>query len=275
MILLTGGTGCLGRALRPLLGSDLWAPTRAELDLERVSEIEPKVLERAPEAIVHLAAWTDVDGCEREPERARRVNWLATKALASAAVKLNALFLYISTDYVFDGVKGEYREHDEPNPVQVYGLTKLWGEREALRVPRSYAIRVSWVFGPGGKSFLSKFHLLAKEGKPVKAIADQSSAPTYAPFLAQELLVFLEEGLPYGLWHLAGSEEASYYQFVREGMRALGLGEPEPILASQVRRPARRPRRSFLISQAYKDFTGREVPGWREGLRHFLESLTS
>ena len=257
------------------MGSELWAPTREELDLENLGEIKPKVLEKAPEVIIHAAAWTDVDGCEREPGKARRVNWLATKELVSAAVELNSLFIYISTDYVFDGVKGAYREGDEPNPLQVYGLTKLWGEREALRVPRGYAVRVSWVFGPGGKNFLSRFVDLAKEGKPIKAIVDQSSAPSYAPFLARELLSFVEGSLPYGLWHLAGAEEASYYQFIKEGMRMLGLGEPEPVLSAQMPRPARRPRRSFLISEAYKEFTGREVPGWREGLRHFLENYGS
>lgn len=271
MILVTGASGCLGRLVADLLDG-VWAPDRAELDMMRPDTIYKVICKRKPRTIVHTGAWTDVDGCEKEPEKAFTVNWLATRAIASAAIKCNATLLYISTDYVFDGAKPIYSEHDEPNPLNVYGKTKLWGEREVLRVSESYVVRTSWVFGPGGRSFLSRFLDIAASGKPLTAITDQVSRPTYAPHLASLLLDFVGERLPFGIYHLAGATDATYLDFISRGLEIAGLrANLMAVPSSRLKRPAVRPARSSLSSEAYAIFTGKNLPGWEETLEEYVE----
>jgi len=271
MILVTGATGCLGRLVAELIDG-VWAPARQDLDMERPEDLVRIICRKKPRVIVHAGAWTDVDGCEREPDRAFRVNWLATRAIASAAIKCEATLIYISTDYVFDGSKPIYYEHDEPNPVNVYGKTKLWGEREALRVPESYVVRTSWVFGPGGRSFLSAFLDMAAAGKPLTVINDQVSRPTYAPHLASLLMDFVRARLPFGIYHLAGATDATYLDFVSRGLEIAGLkAELRPVSSSELRRPARRPSRSSLSSEAYAVFTGKAIPPWEETIEEYVE----
>ncbi len=271
MILLTGASGCLGRLLADLL-EGVWAPSRQEMDMTRPDEICKAICRKRPRAIVHAGAWTDVDGCEADPDRAFAINWLATKAVASAAIKCEAILIYISTDYVFDGAKPIYSEHDEPNPLNVYGKTKLWGEKEVLRVPTGYVVRTSWVFGPGGKSFLSRFLDIAAAGKPLTAIADQVSRPTYAPHLASLLLDFARARLPFGLYHLAGATDATYLDFVTRGLDLAGLkADVMAVSSSEMARPARRPARSSLSSWAYTALSGKGIPGWEETLKEYVE----
>ncbi len=271
MILVTGSSGCLGNLLVDLL-EGVWAPCRNEMDMTRPNEVCKAVCKRKPKTIIHAGAWTDVDACEADPERAFTVNWLATRALASAAIKCEATLIYISTDYVFDGTKPIYSEHDEPNPLNVYGKSKLLGEKEALRVPAGYVIRTSWVFGPGGRNFLSRFLDMAASGKTLSAITDQVSRPTYAPHLASLLLDFARMRLPFGLYHLAGATDATYLNFVTRGLELAGLkADIRAVSLSEMARPARRPSRSSLSSWTYTTLTGKAIPGWEETLEEYVE----
>lgn len=271
MILVTGASGCLGRLVADLL-ERVWAPSRQEMDLTRPDEMCRSICRRRPSTIIHAGAWTDVDGCEANPERAFTVNWLATRAIASAAIRCEATLIYISTDYVFDGAKPIYSEHDEPNPLNVYGKTKLWGEKEVIRVPTSYVIRTSWVFGPGGGNFLSRFLDAAAAGKPLSAINDQVSRPTYAPHLASLLLDFIRARLPFGLYHLAGATDATFLDFVTRGLELAGLkANVRAVSSSEMARPARRPTRSSLSSAAYTTLSGKGVLGWEETLKEYVE----
>ncbi|MGC8894213.1 MAG: dTDP-4-dehydrorhamnose reductase [candidate division WOR-3 bacterium] len=271
MILLTGASGCLGRLLVDLLDG-VWAPSKQDLDLSRPDDLCRTICMKRPRTIIHAGAWTDVDGCEREPERAFVINWMATRAIASAAIKCEATLIYISTDYVFDGARPIYSEHDDPNPLNTYGKTKLWGEREALRVPRGYVVRTSWVFGPGGRSFLSRFLDMAAAGKSLFAITDQVSRPTYAPRLASLLTDFARARLPFGLYHLAGATDATYMDFVTKGLEIAGLrADVRAVSSQELQRPAKRPPRSSLSSETYKTFTGKEIPGWQETLEEYVE----
>jgi len=271
MILVTGASGCLGRLVADLL-EGVWAPDRAELDMERPEDLFRVICRKKPRAIVHAGAWTDVDGCEKEPGKAFTVNWLATRAIASAAIRCEATLLYISTDYVFDGARSIYCEHDEPNPLNIYGKTKLWGEKEVLRVPESYVVRTSWVFGPGGRSFLSRFLDMAAAGKPLTAITDQVSRPTYAPHLASFLMDFARARLPFGIYHLAGATDATYLDFISRGLEIAGIkANMKAVPSSKLKRPARRPARSSLSSEAYAVFTGKAIPAWEETLEEYVE----
>jgi len=214
---------------------------------------------------------TDVDACQMDPERAARVNWLGTRAIASAAGELGIPLAYLSTDYVFDGRKNLYTESDRPDPVNAYGMTKLMGEREVLRVRGSFVIRTSWVFGPGGRNFLSGFLDQASEGKPLFAIVDQVSCPTYAPWLARELATLVERPIPSGLYHLAGQVGVSYFDFVKKGLELAGLrAELAPCERSELKRPAPRPAMSCLCSWAYGQVTGRAIPGWEQTLKEYV-----
>ncbi|MEO0145661.1 MAG: dTDP-4-dehydrorhamnose reductase [candidate division WOR-3 bacterium] len=271
MILVTGASGCLGSKVADLL-DDVWAPDRSELDLERPADVFRTLIRMRPKVIFHAGAWTDVDACETNPQRAHVVNWVSTRAIASAAIRLDAILVYISTDYVFGGEKDLYNENDEPNPVNVYGRTKLLGEREALRVPQSYVVRTSWVFGPGGKTLLSRFLDYGAQGKPLTLITDQVSRPTYVMHLASLVLDFARGRLPFGVYHLAGSADVTYADFVKRGLELAGIKtDLRLVRSSELNRPAKRPLRSSLSSELYEALTGKRVPGWEETLEEYVE----
>ena len=269
MIMITGASGCVGSQLRGLL-SDVWAPTRQELDLNRPDKVMDAVLSAEPDLIFHLAAMTDVDACQRRKDEAARINWLSTRAIAHAAARLDAVLVYLSTDYVFP-TGGPFREYHQPDPVNFYGLSKLMGEREALRWRKSYVIRTSWVFGPGGKGFLSRFLDEASNNGRLLAVADQVSKPTYAPELAGLLAGLVDARLPFGLYHLAGETEATYFEFARLGVELAGLeAEVVPVSSDDLNRPAPRPGRSSLDSWTWKTLAGSSLSGWQKTLEEFV-----
>jgi dTDP-4-dehydrorhamnose reductase len=213
--------------------------------------------------VLHVAAWTDVDGAEADPTGAEAVNVVGTRNVVALGVPV----LYYSTDYVFDGRKGEpYLESDEPNPLGVYARTKLEGERE---VRDGWIVRSSWLFGWTGKNFVRTMLALGEERDEVSVVADQIGCPTYVGHLAEATRELLE--LPGGVWHVAAEGECSWAEFARAIFEEAGLDcRVREITTEELGRPAPRPAYSVLRSE--REGAPR-LPHWREGLRECLSRL--
>jgi len=253
--LITGAGGQLGVALREVF-PDANARTRAELDVTQPFSVETDL-------VLHAAAWTDVDGAEADPAGAELVNVDGTRNV----VAQGAPVVYYSTDYVFDGSKGEpYVESDPTGPRSVYGRTKLEGEQE---VREGWIVRSSWLFGWTGTNFVRTMLRLAGERDEVSVVADQLGSPTYVGHLAEATRELLE--LPGGVWHVAAEGECTWAEFARAIFEEAGLDcRVREITTEELGRPAPRPAYSVLRSE--RDAAPR-LPHWREGLRACLARL--
>ena len=213
--------------------------------------------------VLHAAAWTDVDGAEADPAGAQLANVVGTRNVAA----LGAPVVYFSSDYVFDGRKGEpYMESDEPNPLSVYGRTKLEGEHE---VREGWIVRSSWLFGWTGRNFVRTMLELGRERDELPVVDDQFGCPTYVGHLAEAMPKLLE--LPQGTWHVAAAGHCSWFEFAEAIFREAGIGcRVVPISTEELGRPARRPAYSALASE--RDGAP-ALPHWSEGLKACLDRL--
>lgn len=270
---VTGAGGLLGRTVAELLqGSDeVHAFTHAQLDVSDDAAVDAAFRAARPDLVVHCAAMTNVDACEREPDKAWAVNADGPRFVAAAAAEVGAEIVAVSTDYVFDGEKGSYVETDEPNPVQVYGRAKLAGEgrvREAN--PRHYVVRSAWIFGPSGHNFLSQLPRLVRESDEVKVLGDQWSSPTYAPDLARAIADVSGTGR-YGTYHVTNAGGCSHAEFFRHALEVLGSHVPvTELTTSDIPRPARRPRNSTLVGEAWTAAGFAPLRPWRDAATAFL-----
>ncbi len=216
-----------------------------------------------PDLVLHAAAWTDVDGAEADPEGAARVNIQGTRNV----VALGAPVAYFSTDYVFDGRKGEpYLESDEPSPVSEYGRTKLAGEREVLD---GWIVRSSWLHGWRGRNFVRTMLALGEERDEVSVVDDQRGSPTYVGHLAEATKELI--ALPRGIYHVAAEGDCTWAEFAEAIFEDAGLAcRVRPISTEELGRPAPRPANSVLRSE-HPDAP--RLPHWREGLRACLARL--
>ena len=267
-VLLVGGSGQLGRALRPRLGAhDVEAPGSDRLDVRDAAAVRAAVEAAGPDLVLNCAAWTDVDGAEADPQGAFATNADGPRHLAEAATRIGAAPLHVSTDYVFDGEKATpYVESDPTHPLQVYGRSKRAGEEAVLeRCERAWVVRTAWLYSTTGTNFALTMRRLA-EGGAVRVVDDQLGCPTYAPHLA-EALVELVRGEAFGLHHLAGGGRTSWCGFARELFAAQRLDVAvEPVTTAEFPRPARRPRCVELRSEREG---ARVLPDWREGVAAF------
>jgi len=287
-ILITGGTGLLGYWVAKIFMEKSFivyatyhekTPPKLEvnwvkLDLEDLDSITRTVREVKPDIVIHTAAYTDVDGCEINKEKAYRVNYLATAALAKASIDTD-LFVYISTDYVFDGSRGMYRESDVPAPLNYYGLSKLLGEVAVTAILRNSAVvRVSGLYGysPTGKK---NFGVIAFEklsrGEPVEAFVDQWLSPTYVKFLAEKLIKVVDARIT-GVIHIAG-ERLSRYEFASILAEILGVSKDlvKPKKLAEAKLVAPRPRDSSLDTSKAKELS-LALPNTRECLKDMVET---
>jgi dTDP-4-dehydrorhamnose reductase len=235
----------------------------ADARSRQVLDVMSPTLGYVPDLVLHAAAWTDVDGAERQGELAQLVNMNGTRNV----VALDAPVVYFSTDYVFDGRKGSpYVESDQPNPLSVYGRTKLAGERE---VREGWIIRTSWLFGWSGRNFVRTMLALSEQRKEVRVVADQVGVPTYVGHLAAAVPRLIE--LRKDIWHVTAEGQCSWAEFARAIFEEAGREcRVVEISSAGLRRPAPRPAYSVLRSE--RADTPR-LPHWREGLRECLARL--
>jgi len=257
-------------------GDEVFAHTRETLDITKPDNVRNVFESARPEAIINCAAWTDVDGCELNPERAVLVNAEAVEILATHSRLVNASFVTISTDYVFDGDKeGFYTQRDYPEPRSAYGIAKLQGERRAARASaRTVIVRSGWIFGLGGRNFLATAVERARRGEHLKAISDAYGTPTYAPHLSARLRELAARDLP-GTYHVVNSGAgASFLEFAREAVSAAGFKnvEIESVRMDSLQRPAPRPRNSRLRCLLSEAIGLAPMPDWREALGEFAAS---
>ena len=281
-ILLTGKNGQVGwelqRSLVPL--GDVTAVGTQELDLADPDAIRAALHRLAPDVIVNPAAYTAVDQAQREEPLAYAINAIAPGVLADEATRRGALLIHYSTDYVFDGTKaGPYAESDPPNPVSVYGASKLAGER-AIQASgcRHVILRTSWVYGARGKNFLLTMLRLARERPELRVVSDQIGAPTWCRALAEATTAVIGKALvdpgTHGLYHATNSGATSWFEFAKEILRAAKLATPvHPIPASAYPTPAVRPANSVLDNTRLLRTLGVALPDWRLSLAQCMREV--
>ena len=284
-VLVAGAGGQLGFELkrtRPL-GVELLALSSGELDLTEAGAVRRRVAEERPGLIINAAAYTAVDRAEAERERAFAVNGQGAANLAVAAREADARLIHLSTDFVFDGEKSSpYLPDDAPNPLGVYGASKLAGEERVREIlgPATAIVRTAWVYSVHGHNFVKTMLRLLGEREAVSVIADQVGTPTWARHLAQALWRMAERELT-GVHHFTDAGVASWYDFavaIQEEALALGLLAREarirPIASGQYPLPARRPPYSVLDKTSLWQAMDWEPSHWRAALRAMLRELS-
>jgi dTDP-4-dehydrorhamnose reductase len=277
-VLITGASGMVAKATIEhcrQIGDEFFAYDKKTLDISNAQAVEEIFLRDKPDAVINCAAWTDVDGCETNTPKAYSANAIGPEILAMNARLINAAFVTISTDYVFDGEKeGFYTQHDTPNPQSVYAKAKYDGERWVQAAySRSIIVRSGWIFGENGRNFLSKVPELLKNGSNVKAIKDSFGTPTYSRDLAKRLRELAELDLP-GIYHVTNSGDGtSYAGFVRAIPNAKE-NQIEEISFNDLRRPAPRPRNSRIRCLLSEKLGLETLPHWIDALKHFASYST-
>lgn len=275
-ILITGANGMLGTALLPCLWHEheVVGVDYKDFDISQESAVQKAFLDLRPEFVFHLAAYTDVDGCEANPQKAQGVNAQGTRNVARSCADVGATLLYVSTDYVFDGsLERPYREDDIPNPLSVYGQSKLGGEQHVQALlPRHFIVRSSWLYGPHGKNFVATILKIAQERDEVRVVNDQRGSPTFTQHLALKLAQMLRVQT-YGIYHVTGGGNCSWFEFAQGIVKMGGLEQAHvvPISTGQSRRNARRPANSVLENRRLIDSHLGALPPWTEGLAQYLK----
>jgi dTDP-4-dehydrorhamnose reductase len=271
-ILVTGARGGLGGELPTVFSDDtLILLDQDQLDITDKDSAVEAIRTHKPDAIIHAAAYTNVDAAESNPEDAKAVNQTGTANVVAGASEVSAVMIYPSTDYVFNGKKREpYAENNPTNPLSVYGATKLAGEQEALTYDRSYVIRTSWLYSHTGKSFVSTMLKLFETKDELKVVADETSSPTYARDFAHGLKKLLETRPEAGTYHLSGGGETNWFEYAQEIAKLAGSDiKLEPTTAAEWDAPAKRPAYSKLDSGRLAK-TGIELPNWKDSLKQFF-----
>lgn len=277
-IIVTGVQGQLGydvarelneRNFDNVLGIDI-----NDLDLTNKDSVNSFMDDYQPDVIIHCAAYTAVDKAEDNRDLCFDVNVNGTKYLVDSARKLNAKFVYISTDYVFSGEKGsEYEVNDLPNPKSIYGKTKYLGEAETLKYDKYFIIRISWAFGKNGNNFIKTMLRLGKERDELKVVSDQIGSPTYTYDLSR-LIVDMIETDKYGIYHATNEGVCSWYEFAKEIFKLANIKvDLLPIKTSQYPTIVKRPANSSLSKKSLIDNDFKLLPTWQDALRRYLKEI--
>lgn len=267
-ILIAGASGQLGSCLRRSLNDHQVVPLeRSEFDITRICQIQRVLARERPDLVINAAAFNDVDGAESQIVNAYAANALGARDLAAETADLGIPIVHVSTDYVFDGLTNRpYDENALPNPLSVYGASKLAGEIAVRALnPKHYIVRTAWLYWECGKGFL--LSMCENASRPELRVAkDQVGSPTYVPHLADAIARLIETGA-YGTYHLTGTGEASRWELVCELFRLLGIPTTvRPVSHREFRAHARRPSYSVLTSIREPRIT---LPPWQEGLAEF------
>ena len=274
-ILVTGSTGQLGSdVVKELLkrGYSTLSPNRSEFNLCSEDSIRNYILNSNCEAIVHCAAYTQVDKAEDEKDLCIKINATATKHIVKCAKILDIPMIYISTDYVFDGTKdGEYTENDETNPINIYGESKLAGEKYVQEIlDKYYIVRTSWVFNINGKNFIETMLRLSKTNNQLSIVNDQIGSPTYTKDLSR-LLVDMLETSKYGLYHATNEGYCSWYEFANTIFKLANINiDIKAINSNEYASRAKRPLNSKLSKDKLIEYGFKPLPNWEDALKDYL-----
>jgi dTDP-4-dehydrorhamnose reductase len=278
-VLVTGAAGQVGRDVVTVCeaaGDEVVAADRSVLDVTRRDQVLGAITSTRPDVVIHLAAWTAVDACESDPDRAYLANGLAVRWVAEGCRLAGAHLVHVSTDYVFDGTKPTpYHEWDDVNPQSVYGASKLAGEREAAAVDATIA-RISWVCGEHGGNMVKTILRIAAERPELAFVDDQIGHPTFAADLAPVLRRLGVERRS-GTYHVTNQGAVSWFGFAQAVLQAAGQ-DPDrvrPIATADLQppRPATRPANSVLDNAALRLSGEPLLPDFREPLGHLVKRL--
>lgn len=276
-ILVTGAAGRLGSKLIEVLGTrhQVTGIDIQELDVTDFAATKRFIAECQPHVVLHPAAWTDVDGCARDPQKAIIVNGFGAQHVALGAAAVGAAVLYVSSNEVFDGEQQRpYNEYDSPNPINPYGFSKLVGERAVSQVnPKHYIVRTSWLFARGGKNFLHSILNAAREGKPLRVVTDEVANPTYNEDLAVAIGALIETER-YGIYHLTNEGACSRWEFARYFLDQAGHKNTpiERITGQEWQRPSAPPAYSSLDNLAARQ-VGITLRYWKAAVDDFLTTF--
>jgi dTDP-4-dehydrorhamnose reductase len=276
-IFVTGHKGQLGQSLFQVFEeSEISGCDLPEVDITDRRAISKAITEFAPDVVVHAAAWTDVDGCARDPDKAYLVNGIGTQNVALACSECGAAMAYVSTNEVFDGsASAPYREWERTDPINAYGRSKVAGEWYTQNLlKRFYIARTAWLYAPGGRNFSNPMRIikLADERGALKVVADEVGNPTFALDLANALATLVGTEA-YGVYHLVGTGHCSRYDYVREVLRIAGRGQIQidPVSLSDFERDSTPPAFSALANTAATAL-GITLRPWQEAVAEFLQS---
>jgi len=275
-ILVLGHKGMLGSdVLLELKEShEVTGLDKEDIDITSASACEDAVNRYLPEVIINAAAYTDVDGCEAHPEECMAINSLGVKNIAEACRQKNIVIVHFSTDYVFDGTSDEpYREDHVCSPINIYGVSKLAGERHLFSLSANYLlIRTAWLFGKNGKNFVQAIFNKARTSNKLEVVDDQFGSPTYTKDLAAALKVLLERNIK-GVFHITNRGACSWFQFAKRILQEIALDGVQvcPIKSEQLQRPAKRPLYSVLSNRKFVETTGKTMQPWQLALRDYLK----
>jgi dTDP-4-dehydrorhamnose reductase len=276
-VLILGARGMLGKDLVPIasaknhvLGRDL-----DDFDITDQERVQKELIALRPQVVINAAGYTDVDGCESKRELAFSVNAEGARNIALGCAAIRAKMMHLSTDYVFDGSsKNPYHEEDLPHPLNVYGSSKLQGERYIQEILENYLIiRTEWLYGRHGRNFVDAILKKASQQEELRVVDDQRGTPTFTKdlSLAIDRLIGIEAR---GILHVTNSGSCTWFEFARQILREKNPAQREvqviAISSTELARPARRPAYSVMDCQRYKQLTGSGMRPWEEALKEFL-----
>lgn len=276
-VLIIGANGLVGRAMKEVFEAEyeVHAVDKDQVDVTVYNSVKRVIKDLSPQVVVNAAGFSDVDACERKSQLAFAVNAEGAKNVAKAVSLVKAKMVYISSDYVFDGKKNTpYTEEDQPNPLNVYGESKLLGERYVQDLSEDFLIiRTQWLFGPHGRNFVDTLLSLLDQGQErIEVVDDLVGSPTYTLDLAEALKVLLKKDA-WGIYHISNSGQCSWYELAREVLNLMGKDKVElvPISSADLTRPARRPIFSVLSKEKFERDTGMKMRPWQEALAEYLK----
>jgi len=280
-IAITGANGQVGTNLIETLSNEheIIALTHKDLDITDLNKTKTTLNKIRPELVINTAAYHKTDECEENPEKSFLVNSIAVRNLALICKEIGASLIHFSSDYVFDGKKKEpYTEDDIPNPINVYGVSKLAGEifiRNTLK--EHYIIRPSGIFGKakkaGKKNFITRMLELAREKGKLKIVDDQIFSPTYAKDLAEKVAELIKTN-KYGTYHITNSGYCSWYELAKTAFELTGINvELKPIKSHEFPMKARRPHFSVLENRNLKRIGLSPLRHWKEALKEYLKEI--
>lgn len=278
-ILITGVKGMLGTALFPLLTKyDVFGIDKDNCDITDKSSLKNILGNSYFDVIVHCAAYTNVDLAEEESQNAFLINAQGTRNLAETFANCDCLFIYVSTDYVFDGEKKAiYTEEDTPHPLGAYGASKLEGEKAVASLKKYIIIRTSWLFGPNGKNFVSTIANLTKEKETLEIVCDQIGSPTYTLDLAKAISDIVEayftKPIEYGIYNITNTGFCNWFELAQYIITEIkAKTEVFSIESEQINRKAKRPKNSMLSKEKFKALSGYYLPNWQAAVKHYLKN---